>query len=101
MTTEDFKIEGFKRQIELIKENKELDGNITRPEIADLERSIRLIEWGRQQATKEILEEEIRFCQELWDKAEEYTCDGWVLILAGNRMEDIKQQLKKLGEEEK
>jgi hypothetical protein len=53
---------------------------------------------GKSQATKEILEEEIRFCQELWDKAEEYTCDGWVLILVSNKMKELRQQLKKLGE---
>ena len=42
----DFKIEGFEKQIEILKENKELDGTITRKEIADLQRSISLIKYG-------------------------------------------------------
>lgn len=53
---------------------------------------------GKSQATKEILEDELKFCNRLWDMSIKQSCDGWVLILAGNRMEDIKEQLKKLGE---
>ena len=94
MTTEDFKIEGFKRQIELIKENKELDGNITRPEIADLERSIRLIEWGKQQATKEIL-----VLIDKWEQEHYMELTEIDRYINKEDIRELKQQLKKLGEE--
>lgn len=53
---EDFKTKGFQDQIKLLKENKDLQGTITRNEISDLERSIRLIKWGKQKRDEGELE---------------------------------------------
>lgn len=55
-------------------------------------------EVGKQQATKELLNKELKFCKQLWNQAREYTCDGWVVIRTSNRIFDIEQQLSKLGE---
>lgn len=52
----DFKIEGFEKQIEILKENKE-NGTITRNEIADLQRSISLIKYGIEVGQKSKEEE--------------------------------------------
>jgi len=57
-------------------------------------------EVGKQQATKELLEDELEFCNILWNEARKYTCDGWVIIRVGNRMDKLKVQLSKLGEEQ-
>lgn len=78
---ENWKIETMKNQINLLKENKKLDGTITRNEIHDLERSIKLIEYGQDEARKEF-EEIINSFQ-----GKEYTdIEIW---------KDIKEELKK------
>ena len=56
MEKEDFKTEAFQNQIKILKSNKELTGTVTRNEIRDLERSIRLIKWGKQKRNDEELE---------------------------------------------
>ncbi len=50
----DWKIGVFQEQINILKENKELQGTITRNEVEDLKRSIKLIEWGMKQKDADI-----------------------------------------------
>lgn len=50
----DWKIGVFQEQINILKENKELQGTITRNEDEDLKRSIKLIEWGMKQKDADI-----------------------------------------------
>jgi len=53
-------------------------------------------EEGAKQEREKVLKEELEFCNILWNQAREYTCDGWVIIRVGNRMDKIKQELSKL-----
>ncbi|KKK50070.1 hypothetical protein LCGC14_3128680 [marine sediment metagenome] len=50
----DWKIGVFQEQINILKENKELQGTITGNEVEDLKRSIKLIEWGMKQKDADI-----------------------------------------------
>ena len=57
MIISNFRIEGFEKQIKLLEEEKELRGTITRDEIQDCKRSIRLLKAGAKDERKKLVEE--------------------------------------------
>jgi hypothetical protein len=70
--SEDWKLEAFRKQLELVRNEKCLRGEVTRDEVHDLQRSIKLIEYGIEQGKTLGINEErkriLKFINEQRDK---------------------------------